>query len=275
MNPAGAKNPRAKITEVSDRLTTSERRVVMALLSNYPEAGLDTVATLAALAKVSSPTIIRFIRKLGFDNYSEFQRSLQRELGEFNVSPPELLSQDMNGSRKTRRDLLAGFDRLETELNAAAQKLAQPKAAIYAIGGIWSQPAAQHFTNSMQRVRSHCSLLTTETLPPAIVDANRHSVFVVFDFRQYTPELFKGMQLAHEKNATVMLVTDRWVSPIAAVSKIMLPVDIDYPPFDSLIAPLAVTEDLAERVRHRIGPVQDERITKLYRVYEAVGAMPQ
>ena len=40
MNLSNPESPRVKITAVGDQLTTSERRVVMTLLSNYPEAGL-------------------------------------------------------------------------------------------------------------------------------------------------------------------------------------------------------------------------------------------
>ena len=83
------------------------------------------------------------------------------------------------------------------------------------------------------------------------------------------------MRLGHDRSATVILVTDRWVSPIAAISKIMLPVEIEHPPFDPLIAPIALSEVLTERVRHHLGHEQDARIKELYRVYEAVGALPQ
>ncbi|MGO1434491.1 MAG: MurR/RpiR family transcriptional regulator [Canibacter sp.] len=275
MNLSNPESPRVKITAVGDQLTTSERRVVMTLLSNYPEAGLRTVASFAELAKVSPPTIIRFVRKLGYEHYSGFQDALRRELGDFKVSPAQLLTRDEDIPGPALSNPFEGFELLDAELNGAAQILANPKASVFSLGGIWSQPAAHHFTNSMQRVRSNCFTLTNETLPPAIVDAGKNTVFVVFDFRQYTPELFAGMRLGHDRSATVILVTDRWVSPIAAISKIMLPVEIEHPPFDSLIAPIALSEVLTERVRHHLGHEQDARIKELYRVYEAVGALPQ
>ena len=50
------------------------------LLSNYPFAGLETVAQFAARAGVSAPSILRFIARLGFSAYADFQRRLKEEL---------------------------------------------------------------------------------------------------------------------------------------------------------------------------------------------------
>ncbi|RUV37845.1 MurR/RpiR family transcriptional regulator, partial [Mesorhizobium sp. M7A.F.Ca.MR.228.00.0.0] len=68
---------------IADRLGTmpaGERRAAQTLIANYPMIGLKTVAEFSAAAGVSSPTILRFVARLGFQNYPEFQSSLQDEL---------------------------------------------------------------------------------------------------------------------------------------------------------------------------------------------------
>lgn len=68
---------------IADRmgeLPAGERRAAQTLVANYPLIGLKTVAEFAQAAGVSSPTILRFVARLGFHNYSEFQASLQEEL---------------------------------------------------------------------------------------------------------------------------------------------------------------------------------------------------
>ena len=203
-----------------------------------------------------------------------FQEALRQELIEFKYSPAQLLSAEEAQADSIRSHPSKNFELLDTEIDEATRILSNPKASIFAMGGIWSYPAALHFTNSMQRVRSHCFTISKDDLAPAIVNADKNSVFVVFDFRQYTSELFAGMRLALERNATVLLITDRWVSPVAAFSKVLLPVDIEHPPFDSLVAPIALAETLTERVRHSLGTKQEKRIKELYLIYEAIGVLP-
>jgi DNA-binding MurR/RpiR family transcriptional regulator len=69
----------AKLRDVMPQFTPSERRVARALLANYPVAGLSTVADLAGLASVSSPTVLRLLARLDFTSFAEFQRALRDE----------------------------------------------------------------------------------------------------------------------------------------------------------------------------------------------------
>ncbi len=63
-----------------DSLSPAERRLARVLLASYPIAGLESVARFAERAGVSPPTVTRFITKLGFKGYPEFQESLRHEV---------------------------------------------------------------------------------------------------------------------------------------------------------------------------------------------------
>ena len=67
-----AQEVRARLNE----FTSAEKRVAQTLLSNYPVAGLETVNSFAHRAQVSTATVLRFVNKLGFAIYSEFQAVL-------------------------------------------------------------------------------------------------------------------------------------------------------------------------------------------------------
>ena len=69
------------------RLTAQERKTAQALLANYPTAGLAPVAEFAERARVSAPTVLRFVAKLGFLGYPDFQRQLREELEAQLASP--------------------------------------------------------------------------------------------------------------------------------------------------------------------------------------------
>src|SRR6266852_5070124 len=61
-------------------LSIAERKLARVLLASYPIAGLESVARFAERAGVSPPTVTRFITKLGFRGYPEFQEVLRHEV---------------------------------------------------------------------------------------------------------------------------------------------------------------------------------------------------
>ena len=76
-----------RIREALPNLPRAERRAARTVLAAYPVAGLETVARLAARARVSGPTIIRLVTRLGFEGFPSFQQALLREIDERATSP--------------------------------------------------------------------------------------------------------------------------------------------------------------------------------------------
>ena len=76
-----------RMRKLMNALTSSERKVAVALLADYPFAGLLTVAELAKRANVSNQSVLRLAAKLGFDGYGEFQKMLINEIKEGYQSP--------------------------------------------------------------------------------------------------------------------------------------------------------------------------------------------
>lgn len=82
-----ASNVAERIAERIDAMPTGERRAAQTLIANYPVVGLKTVAEFSQAAGVSSPTILRFVARLGFQHYPDFQSALQEELAAQLQSP--------------------------------------------------------------------------------------------------------------------------------------------------------------------------------------------
>ena len=67
------------IQDHQSSLTPAERHLADVLLRDYPMAGLQSITKLADAAGVSTPSVIRLARKLGFDGYPEMQEALRDE----------------------------------------------------------------------------------------------------------------------------------------------------------------------------------------------------
>src|SRR5215217_530367 len=68
------------VRQFAGELTGAEKKVARVLLDAYPIAGLETIAELSERAYVSAPSVVRFVKKLGFDSYPDFQRALREEI---------------------------------------------------------------------------------------------------------------------------------------------------------------------------------------------------
>ncbi len=76
-------------------LTKSEQRIASYLLTNHDEAAFLPAAELAQRVGVSSPTVVRFARSVGYDSFPELRRCLQ-EMFRVKVTPATRLKRKLD-----------------------------------------------------------------------------------------------------------------------------------------------------------------------------------
>jgi DNA-binding MurR/RpiR family transcriptional regulator len=76
-----------RVRSLFDELTRAEKQLANALLENYPVSGLGSITILAEASGVSTPTVVRMAKKLGFKGFPELQAALRSEL-EATISNP-------------------------------------------------------------------------------------------------------------------------------------------------------------------------------------------
>ena len=143
---------------IGDRLAAmpkGERRAAQALIADYPLTGLKTVAEFASRAGVSSPTILRFVSRLEFQNYADFQAALQGELIE-QVQSPLLRTRSQSGiadagMAKFAETVTSNIDETFAHFHSAdmqrlVQILADPKRRIHLIGGRFTNALASYMS---------------------------------------------------------------------------------------------------------------------------------
>ena len=263
----------ARIRRAMDELSPGERRVARALLAHYPAAGLETTAALAERAKVSGPTVVRFVSALGYAGYREFQGELREEIQARGASPLTLPGRMGAGTgpvqlRATAADVFhadieATFQGLpETELKKAVDLLSDRRLTVHALGGRFSRVLADYLQLHLRQMRGRSRLLqVAEDAPSALVEMDRDHVLVVFDFRRYQGDVVAFARAAAERGARVILVTDPWLSPISEVATVVLPVQVDGPsPFDSYAAAIAIVETLVAGMHQKLGETATRRM---------------
>ena len=268
-------------------LTAGQGKIAHAVLADYPFAGLHTIQDLAERTGVSAPTVSRFVTRLGFAGYQEFQRALIDELREGSRSPvairatadvelgSDFLAQYANRYAALAR-LMAGSVPND-QLVAVAELLGDRSRRIFVRGGRVSDCIARHLSLHLQRIRSgvHHLAEDLEQWPQALLRLRRRDVVVLFDFRRYQPSLERLARAIHrERRANIVLITDKWQSPISCHSSrvVALPIEVGTA-WDSSAAPLAFVEALVVLVSEQDWPRARRRMEGWDAARHALGHM--
>lgn len=270
----GAQSVRQRIRLRDQQLTASERRVCEVLLDDYPMAGMQSVTKFAELACVSTPTVIRMARKLGFEGFPELQNALRDEVAD-RIKAPALKRDARGGDGHVVHrfaDALIGnltrsLERLDTAtFDEVADLLADTSRHAYFLGGRITGATAAYFHNHMQIIRAGVTLLDQgpSVWPHYLLDMGESSVLVLFDIRRYEKDLLRLAELAQGRGATIVLFTDQWGSPVARVARHVFHLQVEAPSnWDSTTAILAVVEALIAEVQAKRWDESRERLDEL------------
>lgn len=267
------------IHERMRQLTAAERKVARVFLVAYPIAGLENVAQLAHRAKVSGPTVMRFVSKLGFDGYLEFQEALRREVHEKLTSSlaqyPEVEAQAVGGTiqrslQVLRAELEKSFAGLQqAEFDAVVDLLADPRYSVCCTGGRFSQVFAFFLFAHLNMMRPKCRHIVAAPTPgwDELIDVGRRTVMVVFDYRRYQNSTIEFARRAAEQGCQIVLFTDPWLSPVADVARHVLTSTVHGPsPFDTMVPGLALIETVVAGLSVKLGAQAKPRIAELERL---------
>ncbi len=263
-------------------LTRAERQLATHILKNYPVAALGSITALAKASEVSTPTVVRLCQKLGYKGYPDYQSALRGEVEAMLVSPIAKHDRWTGGAPDTHilnrfadavvGNLQATLGQIDhAEFDAAAALLADPRRAVYAIGGRITHAQADYFVTLMKVVRREVTLLSglSNTWPPALLDMKRGDVLVVFDIRRYENSVLQLVELAVEQGAEVVLVTDRWQSPAAVHARHTLSAHIEAPSaWDSMVSITVLVETLLAAVQTLTWAETEARLKRLEALYD-------
>lgn len=271
------------IQDQKGALTPAERQLSDALMRDYPVAGLQSITKLAEAAGVSTPTVIRLARKLGFEGFPELQDALRDEASA-QIKQPILKREGWPAGRRDspafRGFAEAVFDNLNHTIerldpatfDAIAKLLADTRRPVFLTGGRITRSNADYFFNHLQIIRPGVSLLSPSpnVWPQYLLDMDARSVLVLFDIRRYEGELARLATLAEARGATIVLFTDQWGSPIARNAKHVVNAMVEVPSsWDSTLAINLIIEALIAEVQTRRWDKARDRIEALEEMFRS------
>lgn len=266
------------ISERIDAMPAGERRAAQTLIANYPVIGLKTVAEFSQAAGVSSPTILRFVARLGFQHYPDFQSALQEELAAQLQSPATrttlpyaskdsavspLLEATLDNMRETFRHLSDG------QLGEIAARLNDRRGHVYLIGGRFTDPVARYMAAHLAIIRPNVfHLAGQESIwQDRLIDMGKRDVLMIFDIRRYQESLLRLADRAHGRGVQIVLFTDQWLSPVARFARHVVAGRTAVPSaWDSSASLFVATEALIAAVTRQLEADSARRLQEMERL---------
>lgn len=262
------------ITDRIDTMPPGERNAAQTLIANYPILGLKTVAEFSAQAGVSSPTILRFVNRLGFQNYPDFQARLQDELAaqlqsphHRNENPQSQPDTAYPAVEHTLENIRETFRHIsEKQLSDIVSSLTSARGNIYLIGGRFTDPIAQYMAAHMTVIRPHVFHMSGQESAwrDRLLDMGKKDMLIVFDIRRYQESLLQLAETAKSRGVEILLVTDQWLSPIARFARHVIAGRTGVPSaWDSSAALFVLAESIIREMTRQLEKDSAARIKEL------------
>ncbi|WP_102225621.1 MurR/RpiR family transcriptional regulator [Acidimangrovimonas sediminis] len=253
---------RDRVAEVMEHLTASERKIAGVLLSDYPYGGLMTIQELGQKCGVSAPSITRFIAKLGCSGYQDFQRQLIGELKQRELSPVQLKYTEAPASdapflseytqRLVEQMGVMAESISPVQFDAVCALIADPSRNIFILGGRVTDSIALLLSIHLRQIRNRIYHLPSspELWPEYVLRMRKQDVVILFDLRRYQKNLASLAEVVVAKpQASVVAITDKWLSPIAASASHVFAVPIELKTaWDTQVCLVALIEAIIVRV---------------------------
>lgn len=271
-----------RIRSQFDDLTRAERQLANALLENYPVSGLGSITTIAEASDVSTPTVVRMAKKLGFSGFPELQAALRSEV-EATISNPiakhnrwtenapdtHILNRFADAVMENMGQTLRQLD--PDEFDAVAKLLADKDRAVHVVGGRLTRSLADYFFTHMQVIRDRMTLVASNsnTWPHYVLNMQPGDVLVAFDIRRYERDILRLAEMATARGVTLVLFTDQWGSPASKLAAHSFHSRIEAPSaWDSSVVTLFILEALIAAVQTETWDETEDRMKTLEDLFD-------
>lgn len=240
------------------QMTNSQKTVASFYLRNTNAVAFLKLEDAAMNIGVSTTTIIRFARTLGYTGYSDMQRDIQKNLIQKVGLPERLerLQKDnipenkllMTSMQNDIDDITQTFAGLSTELlNAVVQKLNEAE-TLYILGLRSSYALAHYMTSRLGQIRPHVRLVQSAGMlfPEDLVGCNEKDLCIGFFFPRYSKTTSNLLLWLKKRKVPIILFTSPNAEEVKAYGDTFLPCYLSGMSFkNSFSAPIALINYLA------------------------------
>ena len=280
------KDIESRILESMAGFSKGQKKIAAAILNDYDKAAYMTAARLGQLVDVSESTVVRFAIELGYDGYPELQHAVQ-ELVRTKLTPNQRI--EVSNLRYGDGDVLESVlnadiakikytaENIDRATFAAAVNALVNARHIYIVGVRSSAALASFLHFNLGLIFDNIKFIqptSSGEVFEQMLDISDKDVLFAISFPRYSTKIINAVRYAHAQRASVVALTDSFMSPIAQAADHVLTAQSDMASYvDSLVAPLSIINAILVAIvrlrREEIGARFDklERLWDEYDVY--------
>lgn len=228
-------NPIERMYSLYDSLSRTQQHIADLLLGGEDAVCFMSLNELSDKAGVTAVTVMNFVKKLGYKNYSDFKKEY-RNYVQVMLSPRSIAKENWGGD-STTLELLERLRRSEKNLMEetyaaigddhllAAVGLLKQARRIYLTAKNMTASVACAFQKRIAILGLDSELLTLDNLKilsRTLARTDESDVFVVFSFPNYLQCIGNVARCARQRGCGIICLTDKTTSPPACYADVVL-----------------------------------------------------
>jgi len=230
-----------RINDKFDSMSESLKRVAGFLLTNKNSVALNTISSIALEVGVQPSTLIRFAQSLGYKGFNEIKQIYRLELldTESNYlnranlvkkviqdplegNLPHLILKDIASACS---DSLLNLEQniLDVDISQAVDMMGNAS-RIYIVGFGRSFGIASYLSYSLNHLHIPTSLVhgLGDTLKEQVNMIEKSDLLIAISFAPYSEDTLAACEIAHQKSAKLLVITDQNLSPLSSLCNVCL-----------------------------------------------------
>lgn len=222
-----------KLNTFYEDFTPSHTKIANYLIENMDQCAFSTLEELSSQINVSTTTVIRFARVIGYSGYAEMQKDIQSNI-QNKVALPERIHEYSDIKDNELLKLAFSNDINNINQTLSAQKDCDLKSAtdliinagrVYVLGMRSSFTVSYYMYSRLGEIKKGTRLIDAIGMmhPEEIVDATKDDVCIAFLFPRYSKITAKILSWMKTQNVKIVLFTGMNTTAISGYGDIILP----------------------------------------------------
>ena len=260
------------------RLTKKEKRIAEFFLDEEQRVFLMNVADIAKTIDVSDTSVIRFIKSLGFENFTDFKNSGQEDIkSRLDKTNDFIKNLDIIKENSIEQLYIHKINEEVNKIfNSSSQKQIKKISNLiikaknkYIVGFKSTAGIANFFGVRLGFMLENVSTFNIDdsVVVNSIFNIKQEDILIIFDYPMYSKAAVVLAKIARENKAKILLFTDSDNAPLAEYSDILYKVKLNgISVFNSLISTQILIEYLLTYISQFIEEKSKMRFSKIRKV---------
>lgn len=249
-----------KISQKFESLTQSQKTVANYIMENTNSIAFNTLDDLALKIGVSTTTIIRFARILGYNGYSDMQQDIQSKImGK--VSLPQRLNESISNLKRDKllidsyendiANIKETFANISEENLKTAINTINTGKTVYILGLRSSFSLAHYMASRLSQIKDNIRLIQAigMTYPEETAGAKEGDVCITYMFPRYSKMTANIVMALKKRGIKIILFTSSNYAAIKSYGDIILPCSVKSLSFkNSFVAPMCLSNYLVAAI---------------------------